>query len=311
MSSARNRLINLYPLTKEVKKHYSAFVKSKENAGFDLFFPNDIVVEPRTTKLRIPLGFHVLSNIDLKLVMRSSGVLYTPIRIVNTYSTIHKGYIDEVNIVINNKSDYQYTIEAGKSLMQLCIDGYSPEFDVKIVTKKTFKDLQKTNNYESKDTMDCDFDHTVKIYHKTEEIKDYYDKDEMIDEVTKFDSYDIICPYDISVAPRSGGKRIPLGIFLKPDTTILLKSNKDNFPLKVAANPSIIDKGYEGELNAIVDNWSDEVYNIKAGQKLLKLYVENFSSNFKIEFINKETFNELCCSQRGISGFGSTGTRYF
>ena len=80
------------------------------------------------------------------------------------------------------------------------------------------------------------------------------------------------------------------------------RSSISKTPLRMANCVGIIDSGYRGELMAVVDNISDEDYEVKEGQRLFQI-----CSNTLIPFSNVKLTKELNETIRGSGGFGSTG----
>ena len=63
----------------------------------------------------------------------------------------------------------------------------------------------------------------------------------------------------------------------------------------------VIDPNYRGEIKVLVGNFSEEPLEIKKGQKIAQMLFLKFETP---EF---EEVEELSESERGKSGFGSTG----
>ena len=125
-----------------------------------------------------------------------------------------------------------------------------------------------------------------------------------------------------TLIPAKAQIRIPLGVHcsmlkttkiylpsgegtttVTPTSFLLLpRSSISKTPLRVSNSIGLIDAGYRGELQAPVDNISDENYLIKQGTRLFQIVnpsLDPFRS-IKIEKTLSET-------QRGTGGFGSTG----
>lgn len=64
----------------------------------------------------------------------------------------------------------------------------------------------------------------------------------------------------------------------------------------------VIDAGYRDELGVVLINLSDEVFNIKRGDRIAQLIIE------KCEEVKWNVVGELPESVRGEGGFGSTGS---
>ena len=132
---------------------------------------------------------------------------------------------------------------------------------------------------------------------------------------------DLFIPTDIFIEPKSS-VRIPLGIHcsmlkttkldlgkngafttVEPSSFFLLpRSSISKTPLRLSNSIGLIDAGYRGELQAPVDNISEENYLIKAGTRLFQIVNPDLTSFSNIQIV--ETLSE---TQRGSNGFGSTG----
>jgi len=66
----------------------------------------------------------------------------------------------------------------------------------------------------------------------------------------------------------------------------------------------VIDSGYQGEVGVILQNLSQEEYNIKSGDKIAQMLIQKVESP---EIEEVEGFEEE--TERGEGGFGSTGAR--
>lgn len=75
-----------------------------------------------------------------------------------------------------------------------------------------------------------------------------------------------------------------------------------NHGLTVLNSPGTIDSDYRGELGVILINLSNEKYKVMPGERVAQLVVSNFSK------INWKLVEDLGNSERGKSGFGSSGS---
>lgn len=89
--------------------------------------------------------------------------------------------------------------------------------------------------------------------------------------------------YEIQVRPRSG-------LALKKGITVL-------------NTPGTIDADYRNEIGVILFNTTDEDFEVKMGDRIAQLVLN------KVEQIEWEEVDELPTSDRGLGGFGSTGTK--
>ena len=147
------------------------------------------------------------------------------------------------------------------------------------------------------------------------EIKELYENDSLEtsnrNRIVRGDAgLDLYCPSDIEVLPGQTCK-----IDFKIQCEGIDDNNSNNVcyylyprssisktPLRLANSVGIIDAGYRGNLMAVVDNISDEPFNIQKGQRLFQI-----CGRF-LEPIHLNLVEELSSSIRGDGGFGSTGS---
>lgn len=67
--------------------------------------------------------------------------------------------------------------------------------------------------------------------------------------------------------------------------------------------PGTIDCDYRGEIGVIIINWSQEIVELKAGERIAQLVI------CPIEKANIQLVEELPETERGEGGFGSTGQK--
>ena len=124
--------------------------------------------------------------------------------------------------------------------------------------------------------------------------------------------WDVRFVEDCTIQPNETVK-LPLGIavacfddrehteeapfWLIPRSSIATKT-----PLRMANSVGLIDCGYRGELQAVVDNRGTEPFEVKRGTRLFQL-VGRHMWPFRWSFVKK-----LSETERGSDGFGSTGT---
>lgn len=102
------------------------------DSGLDLFFNEDITLEPKETKI-ISLGIRCEAfmskgsdvNLSYYLYPRSS-ISKTPLRMANSVGIIDAGYRGLICAAVDNTSDEPYTIRGGQRLFQLCSPTLSP-----------------------------------------------------------------------------------------------------------------------------------------------------------------------------------------
>ena len=101
---------------------------------------------------------------------------------------------------------------------------------------------------------------------------------------------------------------IPTGIYLeipenieaqiRPRSGLALKSG-----ITVLNTPGTIDADYRGEVAVILVNLSKKVFTINDGDRIAQIVF------CKVEKINWREKKELTETERGVGGFGSTGTK--
>ncbi len=97
-------------------------------------------------------------------------------------------------------------------------------------------------------------------------------------------------PLEISVAPLE-----PRGVMLVPRSSIT------KTPLRLSNSVGIIDPGYRGEVQARVDNLSNEPFTIHLGCSLFQLVAGDMRLQYPL------IVRDLPPSKRGAGSFGSTG----
>lgn len=119
--------ISILPETEEINQLYTYHSTFHEgDSGLDLFFTENINLNPKETKL-ISLGIRCEAypdknkdrNISYYLYPRSS-ISKTPLRMSNSVGIIDAGYRGPIMVSIDNISDNMYEIKQGQRLFQLC-----------------------------------------------------------------------------------------------------------------------------------------------------------------------------------------------
>ena len=121
---------------------------------------------------------------------------------------------------------------------------------------------------------------------------------------------DLYCPGDMEILPGQTAKidfKIQCeGLSDNNDRNVCYylypRSSISKTPLRLANSVGIIDAGYRGNLMAVVDNISDEPFQIQKGQRLFQI------CGRYLEPIHLNLVEELSNSDRGNGGFGSTGS---
>ena len=97
-----------------------------EDAGLDLFCPEEVVIKARSVSNLVDLkvrGVMVDSDntpIHYLIYPRSSMGFRTPLRLSNQVGVIDCGYRDTLKIILDNNSDEDYVIKNGDRLVQVC-----------------------------------------------------------------------------------------------------------------------------------------------------------------------------------------------
>ena len=97
------------------------------DSGIDLFFPEDVVIEPGTRGRQINLGIQCEAltdknqNISYYLYPRSS-ISKTPIRMANSVGIIDAGYRGPIIVALDNVATdgESFVIQKGTRLFQIC-----------------------------------------------------------------------------------------------------------------------------------------------------------------------------------------------
>ena len=136
-------------------------------------------------------------------------------------------------------------------------------------------------------------------------VHDYETK--IKNQIDKEDSgLDVICKETISIDPHTQGK-IKFGIACQPKSKngfwLLPRSSIYKTPLRMANSIGLIDYGYRGEIMAVVDNISNETFNINKGDVYFQLCLPS------LECFETSIVDYITDTKRGTGGFGSTGLR--
>lgn len=151
---------------------------------------------------------------------------------------------------------------------------------------------------------------SLKIKCLSDNIKELYNN--YINE--RNNSYDIsasgfntICINEQIIPSNSFANKINLGIICQPNENngyflCLRSSTGKNTKLRLSNQIGIIDENYRGEIIALVDNFDNQDYLIKNGERLFQLVLPSYKP------FNVELVDEIDETNRGINGFGSTGS---
>ena len=110
----------------------------------------------------------------------------------------------------------------------------------------------------------------------------------------------IINPGDKTLVPTGFSLSVPQGyeVQIRPRSGLAAKKG-----ITVLNTPGTIDSDYRGEIKVILINLSKDVFVIKNGERIAQMVI------CPIEQVTVEEVKELSETDRGTSGFGSTGTR--
>ncbi len=120
---------DIYCESQDVYNLYTSIKNHKEDSGFDLYFPDDIIIPAKST---------VLVNLQVTVLAKENGlskafnvyprssIYKTPIRLANSPALIDKGYRNTLFAPLDNISDVDYTIKAGQRLLQCVFRDLEP-----------------------------------------------------------------------------------------------------------------------------------------------------------------------------------------
>lgn len=117
--------------------------------------------------------------------------------------------------------------------------------------------------------------------------------------------FNLICVHNQTIPANSFSNIIKFNIKCKPTLKhgyfIALRSSTSlNTKIRLSTQIGVIDHDYRGELVGIVDNYDNNDYNIKCGDKLVQIVFPNFKP-FDIKLVNN-----LDITKRNNNGLGST-----
>ena len=111
----------------------------------------------------------------------------------------------------------------------------------------------------------------------------------------------VLDPMQRLAIPTGLAAEIPQGyeIQVRPKSSLALKHG-----ITLLNTPGTIDAGYRGEIKVILINLGQATFKISPGQRIAQIVI---APVIQADFVAVEHLSE---SQRGIGGFGSTGTTY-
>ena len=111
----------------------------------------------------------------------------------------------------------------------------------------------------------------------------------------------VYCSMYLSSSSSSSTYNIPQAYYLYPRSSII------KTPLRLANSVGIIDRGYRGEIMAVVDmiDYQRDTFDMYALDRHFQICHPSLQS-FKVVMV--DTKEELGLTERGDGGFGSTGS---
>ena len=110
----------------------------------------------------------------------------------------------------------------------------------------------------------------------------------------------IINPGEKALIPTGFSLSIPQGyeVQIRPRSGLAAKKG-----VTVLNTPGTIDSDYRGEIKVILINLSKDIFYVKSGERIAQMVV------CPVKQVALEEVNELSETNRGVGGFGSTGTK--
>jgi dUTP pyrophosphatase len=118
---------------------------------------------------------------------------------------------------------------------------------------------------------------------------------------------DVYAVEDITIEPHTYGNMVPTGIkmMIPHGWAVAIRPRSGmskNTPLRISNSPATIDQQYRGEVKILFDNFSNEAYSIKAGDRIAQFVLEK---NYRGDYIQVDAVEPD--TDRGEGGFGSSG----
>jgi dUTP pyrophosphatase len=119
-----NYHLNLLPTTPAAAEFYKTKALSTDNAGFDLFVPEEVVFAPGERKL---VSMQVKARMDKGTAITPchywmpprSSISKTGLILLNSIGVIDKGYRGELMAFLWNSTDAPVTVKKGDRLVQI------------------------------------------------------------------------------------------------------------------------------------------------------------------------------------------------
>ena len=110
------------------------------DSGLDIFCPEDIIIGPgETMKIDLQIQCEALhdnienNNVSYYLYPRSS-IIKTPLRLANSVGIIDAGYRGNIIACVDNIKNYEFKIEKGSRLFQICGPALEP-IEIRVVNE--------------------------------------------------------------------------------------------------------------------------------------------------------------------------------
>lgn len=122
--------------------------------------------------------------------------------------------------------------------------------------------------------------------------------------------YDAYALETVTIAPHTGIK-VPLsiGMIIPEPFGVKAETRSGNFIRGLNIGSAWVDRGFRGQINALVQNITDEPITIKKGDRPCSIAPElTFGMNLvpAEEYFTESELNEMMNTERGTSGYGST-----
>ena len=142
--SAFTYRINLLPTTPEAAEFYQTKELNTDNAGFDLFVPEEVVFAPGERKLvsmRVKAKMDMFNNTTTYnntgachyWMPPRSSISKTGLILLNSIGVIDKGYRGELMAFLWNSTDAPVTVKKGDRLVQIVAPDMGPILGVMVV----------------------------------------------------------------------------------------------------------------------------------------------------------------------------------
>lgn len=131
--------LNIKPVNANSSDYYNQNLQYSDDAGVDLYFPEDVVIPAKSLGVLVGLGVatEMYQNVEHSCndhgrttyfnskkycsywILPRSSIAKTPIRLSNSIGLIDAGYRGELKAALDNHSNEDYKIKKGTRLFQL------------------------------------------------------------------------------------------------------------------------------------------------------------------------------------------------